>query len=248
MSPALVFLAGMGASARGWAAQEKAFCKSRRVYCWNAPGYGGTPLPADPSFSGYAAHLARDMSEAGIDRAVLVGHSFGAMVAQQMAADIPERLAGLVLAATSPAFGNKDGAFQKQFVEERVKPLDEGRTMSEMADAMIAASTGRQPDRDGLALARRCMSEVPAETYRAITALITTFDQRANLGHIAVPTLVMAGELDRIAPAPMMRRMASLIPAARFVEIANSGHLIPFEQPAAFNAALCDFLKEIDDE
>jgi 3-oxoadipate enol-lactonase len=58
-----------------------------------------------------------------------------------------------------------------------------------------------------------------------------------------VPTLLLSGAKDNNAPAPMMAKMASYIPGARYVELDGVGHLANMERPAAFNAALDDFLK-----
>jgi 3-oxoadipate enol-lactonase len=63
------------------------------------------------------------------------------------------------------------------------------------------------------------------------------------LKNIAVPTLVLSGSRDNNAPAPMMAKMASYIPAAAYIEIEGAGHLVNLERPAAFNAALDRFLK-----
>jgi 3-oxoadipate enol-lactonase len=71
------------------------------------------------------------------------------------------------------------------------------------------------------------------------------FDQRQALKGIKVPTLVLSGSKDKNAPAPMMAKMASFIPAASYVELENVGHLVNLERPAVFNAALDQFLKTV---
>jgi 3-oxoadipate enol-lactonase len=54
---------------------------------------------------------------------------------------------------------------------------------------------------------------------------------------------VLSGSKDNNAPAPMMAKMATFIPGARYVELEGAGHLANLERPAAFNAALDDFLR-----
>ena len=75
---------------------------------------------------------------------------------------------------------------------------------------------------------------------------IVGFDRREALGRIAVPTLVLAGARDTNAPAPMMEKMASKIPGARYVCLAGAGHLANLEQPAAFNEIVMKFLTEVE--
>jgi 3-oxoadipate enol-lactonase len=58
-----------------------------------------------------------------------------------------------------------------------------------------------------------------------------------------VPTLVLSGSKDNNAPAPMMAKMASYIPSAKYDELDGVGHLANLERPGAFNAALNSFLK-----
>ena len=241
MMPNLVFLHGVGGSGEAWAPQARAFGEDYRVTSWTAPGYGGRPLPEDLSFAGLARHLIEDLDA---ERFALVGHSFGGMVAQQVAKDFPERLACMVLSGTSPAFGNPDGDFQKRFIAERLEPLDAGKTMADLAPSIVESLVGDAPDAQGLEIARACMGAVPQETYRAVLELIVTFDLRDALTSITCPTLVLAGEKDTSAPAAMMERMAARIPGARFAVLPGAGHLANLEQPDAFNTQLADFLKE----
>jgi 3-oxoadipate enol-lactonase len=70
-----------------------------------------------------------------------------------------------------------------------------------------------------------------------------SFDRRADLPAIAVPTLCLAGELDATAPPKVLRGMAERIPGAEFAQIDGAGHIANVEQPAAFEAALIHFLR-----
>jgi 3-oxoadipate enol-lactonase len=69
-----------------------------------------------------------------------------------------------------------------------------------------------------------------------------TFDRRASLGAIRCPTLVLAGERDRVAPAAVIERMAQAIPGAQYRMLAGVGHLSNLERPALFDAAVREFL------
>jgi 3-oxoadipate enol-lactonase len=155
----------------------------------------------------------------------------------------PDSAAAVVLAQTSPAFGNADGDWQKSFIDARLGPLDRGETMVSLAPTLVKELVGDDPDTSGMALARECMAAVPEATYRAAMLALLGFDQRGALKEIAVPTLVLSGSKDKNAPAPMMVKMASFIPSATYVEIEGAGHLVNLERPAAFNAALDSFLK-----
>uniref|UniRef100_UPI00016A5482 alpha/beta fold hydrolase n=1 Tax=Burkholderia ubonensis TaxID=101571 RepID=UPI00016A5482 len=91
----VVLLHGIGSGAASWVCQLDALGASRRVFAWDAPGYGAsTPVHgASPAASDYAAALAAWLDALGIDRCVLVGHSLGAIIAGGFARVMPERIA-----------------------------------------------------------------------------------------------------------------------------------------------------------
>ena len=241
----ILFLHGVGGGAYSWMPQINSFGMKYRAAAWNMPGYGKSALTGDMTFPGLAKALLALMDEEAWDRVHLVGHSMGGMVAQEFAVDHQDRLHSLTLSATSPAFGKPDGDFQKKFVEARLAPLSAGQTMKDLAGELVQTMMSPDADPHGRQLAFDCMSDVAAETYRAAVECIVTFEQRANLPNIGVPTLVLAGELDTNAPAPMMEKMASRIPGAQYRCLPGLGHLANLEDPQAFDAALSDFILSV---
>ncbi len=240
---AVVFLHGVGGDSASWAPQIDGFSGDYRAIAWDMPGYGGSPALERMTFPALSASLLGLLDRLELDNVHLVGHSMGGMVAQQFAADRPERVRTLVLSATSPAFGRPDGDFQKRFVEARIAPLENGSTMADLADETVETMLGPSADADGAAVARRSMASVPEATYRAAIACLVTFDRRDALAGYAMPVLVLAGETDTNAPAPMMEKMAGRIPGADYVCMAGTGHLGNLENPAAFNEAVGSFLR-----
>ncbi len=235
MSVNLVFLHGVGGSGEIWQPQTDYFNGAHKTLAWDAPGYGGREMLPEMSFATLAAQLAADMDEGGMDTAAIVGHSFGGMVAQQLAKDFPHKISHLILSGTSAAFGNPDGDFQTKFVAARTKPLDEGKSMAEVAAKVAPGLVGTSAPVEAIKLAKRCMGNVPGDTYRAVISLLTTFDLRNSLREISAPALLIAGGEDKIAPAPMMERMAQRIAGAEFTIMDGAGHLAPIEQPDRFN-------------
>ena len=241
--PPLVFLHGIGGAARGWRVQLEAFSDRYRTIAWDMPGYGGSPLLASVSIATLADALRDFLGQIGAKKPILVGHSIGGMIVQQLLVQSPDIPAAVVLAQTSPAFGKPDGDWQKEFIGARLGPLDRGETMVSLAPALVSELVGDDPDIRGMELARDCMAAVPEATYRATMLALLGFDQRGALKNIAVPTLVLSGSKDKNAPAPMMAKMASYIPSATYVELEGVGHLVNLERPATFDAALDSFLK-----
>lgn len=208
------------------------------------PGYGGSVDVPPGGVDVMAAAVVALMDHLRLDRAALVGHSMGGMVAQELVATAPVRVSALVLACTSPAFGKPGGDWQARFVAERLAPLDAGGGLPALAARLVPGMVGPLAAAEGVALARQVMGAVPEATYRRVLAAIVAFDRRAALPAIAVPTLCLAGALDRTAPPAVVRGMADRIAGARYVELAGTGHIANVEQPAAFDAAVNTFLQE----
>lgn len=238
---ALLFLHGVGGGHAAWDRQIPYFtARGHRALAWDQPGYGDAPLVEPYDLDQVAAALKRQI---GNEPVVLVGHSMGGFVAQEAYARFPELIRGLVLCFTSAAFGGAGSDFARQFVAARVAPLEQGKTMAEIAARLMPSMRGSRSDPAGLALAERIMGSIPPETYRKAVHLLTTFDRRAELAAIRVPTLLIAGGDDRVAPAAVMERMAQKIPDAEYVLLEGCGHLGPMDQPNLFNETLAGFLE-----
>lgn len=244
--PALVFLHGIGGRASGWApVQQACAAAGHPSLAWDMPGYGESPAIEPYDFDGLADALAALMDAQGLQKAVLVGHSLGGMVALQMWARHPGRVAGLVLAASSPAFGHGSGDFQQAFIAQRLAPLEAGKSMAEVAAGLIPTMVAPGYQGPGLAQALACMGSITPPAYKAALGALVQFEQRAALPTITVPTLCVAGEHDRTASPTVVQRMAEKIPNAQYQCLPGAGHLLTFEQPERFADALLPFLRSM---
>lgn len=241
--PTVLMLHGIGGGHLAFAPQVETLASSGyRAVAWDMPGYGHS-APIEPyTFKGLAQSCVQLIEALGNVPVILVGHSMGGMVAQEVVARRPELVSRLVLCGTSPAFGKPDGEWQRAFVAERTAPLDAGKTMAEVAEVLVPRMVGPGSLPEGVRLATHCMGMVPAATYRRALECIVTFDRRGNLGNIAVPTLVLAGEYDRNAPPSMVKKMADAIANSTYHEMKGIGHLQNLEAPDEFDALLLDFL------
>ena len=241
----MVFLHGIGGAGRAFLPQLDGLRGEYRCIAWDMPGHGGsTPLEL-VSIDSLTAALAGFVRALGLQRPVLVGHSMGGILVQRLLAVQPHAARAVVLSQTSAAFGGKDPAWAEAFIRARLAPLDAGQGMADLAAGLVSGMVGEGADPDGLALARDCLAHTPDIAYRDAVLALPGFDGRAALGGIQVPVLLLAGTRDRDAPANGMERMAARIPGARFLALDGAGHLAHLEQPAAFNAALREFLSSV---
>ena len=173
----------------------------------------------------------------------LLGHSMGGMVAQEVVARRPELVSKLILCGTSPSFGKPDGDWQREFIAQRTAPLDAGQTMARAGrDAGAADGRARARCPRACGWPRTAWARFRPSTYRRALEAMVTFDRRANLPQIQVPTLLVAGEHDRNAPPAVMKKMADAIPRSTYMEMRGVGHLQNLEAPDDFDSLVLNFL------
>lgn len=215
-----------------------------RAIVWDAPGYGSSPAIEPLSMGVFAEALLSLIKHVGAKRSVVLGHSMGGMIAQEAYLKQPSSIDGLVLFATSAAFGKPGGDWQKEFLQSRFAALDAGLGMAGLAPVLVGGmlAVGSRPQARAAALA--LMTKVPEATYRAALAAIVSFNRFENLSHITVPALCLACDEDKTAPPNVMQKMAEKMPNAQYHCLAHAGHLGNLEQPHAFNAAILDYLRK----
>lgn len=236
-------LHGIGGGHLAFAPQVETFASSGyRAVAWDMPGYGRSP-PIEPyNFKGLAQSCITLIESLQCGDVHLLGHNMGGMVAQEVVARRPELVSKLILCGTTPSFGEADGDWQREFIARSTAPLDAGKSMAELAQALVPQLIGPGSLPEGVRLATHCMSQVPASTYRRALEAQLSFDRRANLPQIHVPTLVIAGEHDRNAPPAVVKEMAEAIPRSTYLEMRGVGHLQNLEAPDEFDTLVLNFL------
>ncbi len=242
--PTVLMLHGIGGGHLAFAPQVETLASSGyRAVAWDMPGYGRS-APIEPyNFKGLAQSCITLIESLQCRNVALLGHSIGGMVAQEVVARRPELVSKLILCGTTPSFGKPGGEWQQAFIAQRTAPLDAGKSMADLAELLVPQMVGPGSLPEGVRLATHCMSQVPASTYRRALEALVTFDRRANLPQINVPTLVLAGEHDRNAPPAAVKKMAAEIPRSTYLEMRGVGHLQNLEAPDDFDALVLNFLE-----
>jgi pimeloyl-ACP methyl ester carboxylesterase len=247
----VLLIHGAGDSAAVWEHQVAALGAAHRLVTLDLPGHGarqGEAAHADHAAN--AAEVARALEAAGMERSVLVGHSMGGAVALTYAlgsetagaGSIPQgRLRGLVLVASGarlrmhPSFleaaRQRAEAAPSAPLTEPVVPPE--RCLGPGAGPTVLAWLGSHSG--------RCTAQAVYADFQANDA----FDVMTRLGEILVPTLVVGGAEDSMAPPKFVRFLAEGIPNAQLVLLPGVGHYPQAEQPEAFNRALSEFLTDL---
>jgi pimeloyl-ACP methyl ester carboxylesterase len=214
--------------------QVEFFSRHFRAAAWDARGYGDSDdyegaLQFDEHFS---ADVLRVAEHFRAEKMHLVGLSMGGRIARNFALRHPGRLRSLVLAGTSPGFDALSGEDVKRFVAERRNATPE--SIRRLLGSRAVAGAYEQL----LDSVQRVHQAAFEKTLEASVAQ----DRAAPIERIAVPTLVITGDEDKVYPASIAQDMARRIPGAELVTLKGIGHLSNLEQPDEFNQAVLDFL------
>ncbi len=237
-SPALVFLHYWGGSSRTWNDVIATLANSYRTVAPDHRGWGNSDAPA----SGYAlADFADDAQQViaslGLRQFVVVGHSMGGKIAQLLASRRPSGLAGLVLVAPSPPTPLALPPEARVAMEQAYVSRE---SINMAIDRMLTAKALNPKHReqvveDSLRGADQAKAAWPKSTSQE--------DITAAVAGINVPTLVIAGELDRIdSVATLEAELLTRIPYATMRVLPGTGHLSPLESPTEVAALIDEFV------
>jgi len=169
----------------------------------------------------------------GVERASFCGISLGGVVGMWLAANAPERIDRLVLAATSAHFGPPEPWRERAAL---VRAEGTAPIVDATMDRWFTPAFG---DREPY---RRMLLESPKDDYAACCDAIATWDFRDELRKISAPTLVIAGAEDPTAGPAHAQLLAEEIPGAALVVLPDAAHMIVVERSDAFNAAALEHL------
>jgi len=237
----LLLVHGFPLDRRAWSRQVAAFQSDHRVIAPDLRGMGESEGTAGPvAMSRYAEDLEALVRKLGAGPVILAGHSMGGYVALAFARAFPGMLRGLVLVGTKAGADTPAAAAARRASAEQVREKGCAVVLEAMAAKML--SPGNADAAMATAVRGLMARSRPEGVSAALLGMAERPDATAWLGEIRVPTLVLAGADDAIMPPDEAEALARAIPGARLQFIARAGHLVAFEQPGAFNAALRSFL------
>ena len=223
---------GLGGTTNTWTALGAAFARMKRIR-FDLPGSGRSDRVEGPlSIARFVQAALRALAVAGVERAHVVGHSMGTIVAAHLAAEHPKAVRSLAL--FGPLLAPPDPV-RANLRARGVKARTEG--MQDIADALVQAATSSATKARRLAavaFVRESLMRQPPDGYaRSCNALADA--QPADASRIACPTLLVTGDEDGVAPPSAVRQMGEKIAAGGApveVEVLRGcGHWTPIEMP-----------------
>ncbi|WP_395490197.1 alpha/beta fold hydrolase [Cedecea davisae] len=241
----LMLLHGISSGAASWHKQMS--LKGFRVLAWDMPGYGESPMLAvEPANAGdYAEALAAMLDRAGIWRAVLVGHSLGALVASAFAAKYPERVLHLVLADAAQGYGQAAAEQREQVWRSREQQMALGGEI--LAQTRAAKLLRPGASAEDIATIAAGMRKLNPDGYLAAAWMLVHDDIHGWLKRYSGAFEVWCGEQDAITQLELVQGLA-LRYGMPFIVIPQAGHASYIDNDAFFNQQLLRINEEVRDE
>ena len=242
--PALVFLHAITTRSEVWQAQARLLRQHYRVVRMDYRGHGLSTAPDHGyAFADLAADVAAVTRKLGLRRFVLIGLSFGGMIAQAFATRYPERLTGLVLCGAACEWTEAERAMwqarlatlAEQGIEALAQPaLDRWLSPAYQRNHPMATET-----------VRRYVIDTGTRVFLRCGEAILDLNLTQALRRLRLPSLVLVGEHDPGTPPRKSRQIARSLAGSRLVVVRDAWHFPQMERPAAVNAELRRFLAGI---
>ena len=227
-APTVIFVHGAGMDHTIWVMPARCFARrGYRVLAVDLPGHGRTKGPALTRIEAMSAWLAEMCDALGVTQAAVAGHSMGSLVAYRFAADFPERCRALALLGTSMPMPVAD-ALLAAAEDDHHAAIDMANAWSHSAGATLGGN--RNPGIWMLSAGERLIERAGPGVFHADLAACNAFDAGA-VGPVTAPTLVIAGDADRMTPLRAGIDVARSLPDARVVTLAGCGHSMLAERP-----------------
>jgi non-heme chloroperoxidase len=211
-----------------------------RAYAVDQRGFGDSERPRDGyAIEELASDVAAFLDAVGVERATIVGHSFGSFVARRVAVAHAARVARLVLIGSGVSAANKVTREVQAAIADLPDPVPEAFAREFQAGTAYVPL----PDEFFNQIVRESL-KLPAHLWREVFDRLLAFDDRDELGKITAPTLLLWGDRDAIFPRKDQDGLLGAIPGARLKVYPETGHCPNWERPEEVAADLSAFLDD----
>jgi pimeloyl-ACP methyl ester carboxylesterase len=244
----LVLVPGFGTGLWIWYRQVPVFAERFRTIIFDPRGVARSQAPDEPfTMRDLADDLAALLEELKVEKAHVLGASFGGFVAQEFALAHPSRTRGLVLSCTSSGGpGHVPPAPETLAAIASTKGLNsEERVRENLLLAFSPRFVAEHPSEVERVIGLRAANDLPEHAYLRQLQAAVAFDAAARVGEIKVPTLVITGDADRIVPHQNSLHLAAAIPGSALKIIDGGSHAFFIEQAAEFNRAVVEFVGQL---
>lgn len=238
----VLLLHPVGLDGSFWQSLPARLSGSFRAVAVDLAGHGDSPLPARPGrMADRVADVVGLIESLGEGPAILIGLSFGGMIAQNVALARPDLVSAMVVAGC----GGRIAAEARGAILKRGSDAEAGG-MAAVVDGTLERWFNKEflSAPEVARVRARLLSDSPS-AWAAAWEAISEHDALDRLGSVDMPVLVVAGELDLAIPVEAMRALAAAIPGSEFVVLPGAPHMMQIECAEAFNACVAGFLSAL---
>jgi 3-oxoadipate enol-lactonase len=246
-APAIVLWPSLLCDGGMWRRQTEALAAFGRVLVFDGPGHGKSESPPPFTLEENADALDDALGELRAEDVVMVGLSWGGMVAMRLALQHPSRVKALALFDTSAEAEEPRRVLKYGVLIALSRYFGMPRPIAQTVIApLLLSDRARARDPELVGRLIRSANGFPREgaARAAIAVVVRRRDILDRLAAIRVPTLVACGTEDRSTEPVHARRIADRIPGARLVMLEGVGHLGALEAPERVNEILVPFVRE----
>lgn len=238
----LLLVTGLGGTAAFWTSIAETLARSFRVIRFDQRGIGASTRGRETcSIESLATDCIAVLDEAGLDRAVVLGHSTGGCIAQTLAHLAPERIEGLILSGSwlrpSHYMAGYFGA-RREIIGTNPEAYAATSVLCAYPPAWIEANWHIYE----AALAAAPLTTAQQEVMRERIDALLAFDGREQAAELTVPVLVLGARDDMVVPAFLQEEIVAALPGCAKTMLDSGGHLFPVSRPDAFTATVADWI------
>ncbi len=240
--PPLVLVHGAASDSRMWQPQLAGLADEFTVVAWDEPGAGRSSDPPEGfELAGFADALAAVIHTIGLEPAHVAGLSWGGTVVLELYRRHPALVATLIMIDT---YAGWKGSLPADEVAARVAGARQMLAAPrEHFDPTLPGLFAADPPPEFVPLLAAIAADVRPDTFRSRLAIMAEADLSDLLPHIAVPTLLIWGQVDARSPLTVAQQFQDAIPDTELVVIEGAGHTSNLERPERVNDAIREFCR-----
>lgn len=230
--PALVLLHGWRSEGSVWFPALENLNIENSIYCLDLPGFGKSELPRNAySAEDYSEIVSGFISKLGLEKVIIIGHSFGGRVAIKLASKHPEFLKGIVLVDSAGFIDRTMLNKLKRIIAKPLKPIFKLKPLHGLKKSIYRL--------------------IGSEDYIATPQLKETYlkvvgeDLSEDMKKIEISTMIIWGAQDKDTPLEYAYRMKNIIKNSKLAALEGAGHFSFLDEKEKFSEALKNFLVEL---
>ncbi|WP_435317049.1 alpha/beta fold hydrolase [Haloarchaeobius sp. TZWSO28] len=237
----VVLVHGLGSTLNTWEGVVQSLTNSYEVYRFDLRGSGRSDVPDGPySLETWVADLHAFFDDQDLDAVHLVGHSLGSLISMQFAAQHPDRVRTLSLAAAGPGMPEEKQSELQTVVNEIKRNGMTAHAETETQESLSEHTKQTRPELVGLY--REMILENDPKGYTESMLGLMEANLMPVVDDIVAPTLLLAAENDTVTPPVASFILSNKIPSAEVTVIQDAGHMAQLEAPKAVSTELHRFI------